>query len=369
MGQKDHFSLDNPNILDQAHRQPLSLVESNQPLTIDEVQKCPALLPIIKQIVDQKRQPGQFLLTGSANLLLGRTINESLTGRASYINLRSLTRFEQLGLATAGIWSQILDHEEAEWKHLIDHDSRRPEDNLETILSRGGLPVPALLKQSGRRRQNWFNDYCQTYIERDLRDLAAISQTVNLRRLMKLMATRVGQVLNMATLSRRLGISQPTVNRYINLLEASYWLSKLPAYRSSRGQRIIKSPKVYWNDAGLALHLGGDGVISGSHLENFVYNDLIAWSENRNRFRSPTNIYYWRTTNGREVDFMVESGNMLLPIEVKLTNKPDFRDCRHLLAFQAEFPKKSRAGLLLHTGHLTDWIAPNVLALPWWKAF
>ena len=195
---------------------------------------------------------GRFLLTGSANLLLLQSVSESLTGRASYMSLRSLTRFEQLGMPQAGIWSKILDNKEKNWQELINQDIYKPDSDLTTIIQKGGLPTPALSMQTKRQRNNWFADYCQTYIERDLRDISGITQTFDLKRLMKLMATRLGQVLNQASLSRQLGIAQTTVNRYLDLLEASYWINKLPAYRNNRGQRVIKSPKIYWNDSGLA---------------------------------------------------------------------------------------------------------------------
>ena len=365
---RQFFSLDEPEILEMAYRQPLSLLKGNQPITIDEVQKCPKLLLAIKQIVDDNQRVGQFLLTGSANLLLTKTVNESLTGRASYMNLRSLTRFEQLGLASAGIWGNFLDQSPEKWPAMINENPNKPRFSLENIIKKGGLPIPALSKQSDRQRNNWFADYCQTYLERDLKDISGITQTVDLRRLMKLMASRIGQVVNQTSLSRQLSIAQTTVNRYINLLEASYWLTKLPAYKTNRSRRIIKSSKIYYNDTGLASHLGGFD-FSGSHLENLVFNDLITWSEQHRRLDNLVDIYYWRTTNGREVDFIIESGQQLLPIEVKMTNNPQFSDCRHLLAFQTDFPDKVKSGLLIHTGEMTDWIAPTVLATPWWKIF
>lgn len=366
---RQFFSLDDPAILEAAHRRPQSLLQAGQPITIDEVQKCPKLLSVIKQIVDQHKQVGQFLLTGSANLLLMQSVNESLVGRASYINLRSLTRFEQLGLPVAGIWSQLLENKEVDWLQIVNHNTHQPEDTLQTIVHKGGLPSSCLEKQTARQRNNWFADYCRAYLDRDLRDISGITQTVDLKRLMQLMAGRLGQVLNQAGISRQLGMAQATVHRYLNLLEVSYWLGKLPAYRAGRGQRLIKSPKIYWHDTGLAMYLSGTEELTGSHLENMVFNHLTVWSENRRRLKEPTDLYYWRTTNGREVDFILETNDHLLPIEVKLTAYPQFADCRHLMAFQNEFPSKVRAGLLLHNGQLTDWLTPKVLAVPWWKIF
>ncbi|MCC7173333.1 MAG: DUF4143 domain-containing protein, partial [Planctomycetes bacterium] len=127
-------------------------------------------------------------------------------------------------------------------------------------------------------------------------------------------------------------------------------------------KRLIKSPKLYWSDVGLAMHLAG-GEPGGPQLENLVLHDLLAWRDAR---LESTDVFYWRTASGEEVDFVVETGDRLLPIEVKATTKPRLSDTKHLRSFRAEYGKSARAGLLLHTGTLVDWLAPDVLTCPWW---
>ena len=140
-------------------------------------------------------------------------------------------------------------------------------------------------------------------------------------------------------------------------------LVRLPAYAVNRTKRIIKSPRLYWSDTGLALHLAGDPEPAGAHLENLVLQDLLAWRDARLERAS---LLYWRTTGGEEIDFVIEAGGRLLPIEVKSTERPRLGDARHLRAFQAEYGQPVRAGLLLHAGQAIEWLAPRVLAAPWW---
>ena len=161
-----------------------------------------------------------------------------------------------------------------------------------------------------------------------------------------------------------MALAQPTVHRYLNLLETSYLLVRLPAYAVNRTKRLIKSAKLYWDDTGLALHLGGSDEPGGAHLENLVLTDLLAWRDVR---LDRAEVCYWRTAIGEEVDFVIEATGRLLPIEVKATGRPRLGDATHLRTFRSEYGKKARAGLLLHTGSTLEWLAPDVLAAPWWR--
>ena len=131
----------------------------------------------------------------------------------------------------------------------------------------------------------------------------------------------------------------------------------------NRTKRLIKAPKLYWGDTGIALHLAGSEP-QGSHLENLVLQDLLVWRDAR---VARAELGYWRTTIGEEVDFVIEAGNKLLPIEVKATASPRLAVCAHLRTFRAEYGNKARAGLLLHTGSSVEWLTPDVLAVPWWR--
>ena len=350
-------------MLDAARRDPEALVGGSQPVTIDEVQREPDLLHAVKLAIDRQRQPGQFLLTGSANLLLMRQVSESLAGRASYMTLWPMTRREQQGLGRGGLWDELLEARDEDWPDRIAAHPALPED-WRLLARRGGFPSPALHLESDRDRTVWFDGYVRTYLERDLQGLSAISALPDFRRLMRAACLRMGQLVNQAELGRDVALPQPTVHRYLNLLETSYLLVRLPAYAVNRTKRLIKSPKVYWGDTGVALHLTQEEEPRGAHLENLVLHDLLTWRDSR---LDRAEVFYWRTTIGEEVDFVIEAGDRLLAIEVKATARPRLRDITNLRTFRAEYGERARAGLLLHAGEMLDWIAPDVLAVPWWR--
>ena len=362
-GSRRFFTLDDLDVLDAARRDPEALVGGSQPVTIDEVQREPDLLHAVKLAIDRQRQPGQFLLTGSANLLLMRQVSESLAGRASYLTLWPMTRREQQGLGRGGLWDELLEARDEDWLDRIAAHPALPED-WRLLARRGGFPSPALHLESDRDRAVWFDGYVRTYLERDLQGLSAISALPDFRRLMRAACLRMGQLVNQAELGRDVALPQPTVHRYLNLLETSYLLVRLPAYAVNRTKRLIKSPKVYWGDTGVALHLTQEEEPRGAHLENLVLHDLLTWRDSR---LDRAEVFYWRTTIGEEVDFVIEAGDRLLPIEVKATARPRLRDITNLRTFRAEYGERARAGLLLHAGEMLDWIAPDVLAVPWWR--
>lgn len=344
--------------------EPDALVGGSRPVTLDEIQREPDLLLAVKRSIDRQRLPGQLLLTGSANLLLMNRISESLAGRASYLTLRPMTRREQKGLGRCGVWEELLEVREEDWPDLFAEQSDEPEDWRE-LARRGGFPTPAVHMTTAIERAIWFDGYVRTYLERDLQDLASIAALPDFRRLMRAACHRLGQLVNQTELGRDVALPQPTVHRYLNLLEASYLLIRVPAYAVNRTKRLIKSPKLYWGDTGLSLDLAGGIEPGGPHLENLVLQDLLAWRDAR---LERAEVLYWRTAVGEEVDFVVESSGRLLPIEVKATNRPSIGDAAHLRAFRAEYGDAARAGLLLHTGTMLEWLTADVLAVPWWRA-
>ena len=362
-GRRRYLPLDDLDVMEQARRDPAALIGGPTPVTIDEVQREPDLLHAVKRAIDRRRTPGQFLLTGSANLGLMRRVSESLAGRASYLTLWPMTRREQLGLGSAGIWDDLLAADEADWLDILTAQADDPADWM-ALARRGGFPTPALELASPEDRAVWFDGYVRTYLERDLQGLSAIADLPDFRLLMRASCLRMGQLLNQTELGRDVAMPQPTVHRYLNLLETSYLLIRLPAYAVNRTKRLIKTPKLYWGDTGLALHLTGLAAPDGPHLENLVLTDLLTWRDVR---VDRADVFYWRTAAGEEVDLVVEVAGRLLPIEVKATARPRLADTVSLRSFRAEYGKRSRAALLLHTGTTLEWLASDVLATPWWR--
>ena len=363
-GNRRYFSLDDLDVLDLARRDPDALLEGDQAVTLDEVQREPDLLHAVKRAIDRVRRPGRYLLTGSANLLLMRRVSESLAGRASYLTLWPMTRREQTGSGQCGIWDRLLSAPDKDWPDIVGDQTGGSREDWKMLARRGGYPTPALELDRDVDREVWFDGYVRTYLERDLQALSSISALPDFRRLMRAACLRMGQLVNQTDLGRDVALPQSTVHRYLNLLETSYLLVRLPAYAVNRTKRLIKSPKLYWGDTGVALHLTQETEPRGAHLENLVLHDLMAWRDSR---IERAELFYWRTSIGEEVDFVVETGNSLLPIEVKATTRPRLRDTAHLRTFRTEYGEMSRPGLLLHTGELVDWLTPDVLAAPWWR--
>ncbi len=355
-----YLTLDDYDVLDQATSAPDDLVARAPRQTLDEVQRAPGLLIAIKRAVDRKRQRGRFLLTGSANLALLDKVSESLAGRASYATLWPMTRREQQGKGRAGIWEELFEARDEDWADVVSTHKGVSED-WRSAARRGGYPTPAL-ELSEVEREHWFAGYAQTYLDRDVLQLSSISSLPDLRRLMRAVSLRIGQLANQTELGRDVALPQATVHRWLNVLEASYQLVRLPAYSVNRTRRLIKTPKLYWSDTGLALHLSG-ATPDGPHLENLVLMDLLAWRDSQ---LVRPEILYWRTASGDEVDFVIERKGKLMPIEIKATSRPRVSDGRHLQTFREEYGKSARAGLVLHTGTAIEWLAPGVLAAPWW---
>lgn len=365
VGERPYLTLDDFEMLSIARTAPDDLVRRAPRLTIDEVQREADLVLAVKRAVDESRprMPGRFVLTGSANLLLMKRVSETLAGRASYVPLWPLTRREQLGLGTAGIWSELLNFPVETWYDLV-LAQQTPRGDWRDLARKGGYPTPAYELSTADARNVWFRGYVQTYLERDLQDLSAIENLVDFRRLMRAACLRLGGVVNQADMARDTGISRPTLHRYLNLLETSFQALRIEPYAVNRTKRLVKSPKLHWNDTGLAMHLAGEEVPRGEHLENLILSDLTAW---RDAEPIESQLLYWRTHDGEEVDFVIESADRLLPIEVKAAARVGHADARHVRTFREQYGDRVHGGLVLHTGEEVFWISESILAVPWWR--
>jgi hypothetical protein len=360
-------SLDDFDVLERARSQPDSLLQDGERLTLDEIQRAPELLLAIKRDVDRKRTPGRFLLTGSANLLMMRRVSESLAGRAVYHALWPMTEAEKAGRAESGPWSEWLVADEVRAATKIASGWEAGAGWIARALA-GGYPVPALGLEEPARSQ-WFDGYVRTYLERDLQDIASISSLSDFRRLMRLATLRIGQVLNQSHLARDAALAQATAHRYLNLLEASYQIVRIPAFATSRTKRLVKAPKLFWTDTGLAAHLAAlssattapRSEVPGALLENLVLTQILTWRET---ISPRPELHYWRTHAGAEVDFVIEHGRRLLPIEVKATQRARLADVAGLTAFLEEHPRAAPIGILLYGGKEVAVLTERIVAVP-----
>lgn len=365
LADRPYLTLDDFDLRIQAEADPETFLRRAPELVLDEVQRARDLLIAVKRAVDEdvKRTPGRFVLTGSANLLMMKQVSETLAGRAVYVTLWPFTRRERLGLGRAGLWSELLSTPHGSWLDVLDADGG-PEEDWQSAVRLGGMPVPALELPDAETRDLWYTGYIQTYLERDLQVLKAVENLADFRRLMRAACLRLGGLLNQTELGRDVGIVQPQVHRFLNLMEVSYQAIRLPTFSVNRTRRLIKSPKLYWSDTALALALSGETEPRGEHLENLVLTDLLAW---RDVEASRPEVLYWRTAAGLEVDFVIETARRVVPIEVKSGHGATPSDAKGLEAFLDEYPDLADGGLLLHGGTKTYQLTRRVLATPWWR--
>ncbi len=356
-------TLDDFNVLAQAKRDPEALWAGAERVVLDEVQKAPELLQAVKIAVD--RHPGKyrFVLSGSANLLLMRQVSESLAGRAVYFVLDPMAMGEIHQTPQPDILSRVLSGDFPAEGALPEE----PADPLGIILR--GLMPPLLTLDSPHAWVRWWEGYVATYLERDLRQVAQIDALLDFRKLMELVALRSGQLLNQSEIARDARLSQPTAHRYLNLLETTHLFERLPAYAVSHTTRLLKSPKAFLNDPGLAVFLSGYYDLNdlcnareyGAYFETLIYHHLRLLT----RLMTPAGrLYFWRTREGSEVDFVIEHGRKVAAIEVKSAKNPGYGDAAGLRAFLKEHPSAS-VGLLLHTGRDVKRLGDKILALPW----
>lgn len=360
------LTFDDPGLLAAARRDPVGFVAGLAgPVTLDEIQHVPELFSAIKLAVDGQRESGRFLLTGSANVLLLPRLSESLAGRMEVLTLWPFSQGEILGKREA-----LLDawfSPEAAWP-TARKEAHRHSELLRAVLL-GGYP-PVIARSGTGRRAAWFQAYVTTILQRDVRDLAQVADLTVMPRLLALLASRVGGLLNYADLSRSLAVPQTTLKRYFALLEAIFLIQVLSPWSRNLGQRVIQTPKVYLNDTGLLAHLLGatperlaaDPVLAGGLFENFVLMELrkqSAWSSTRPRF------HYWRTASGQEVDVVLEDpAGRLVGVEVKAGATLGRGDVRGLQALADTVGKRWVRGILLYTGTEIIPFAANLHAVP-----
>jgi hypothetical protein len=300
-------------------------------------------------------------LTGSANVLLLPRLAEDLVGRMEVVTLAPLSQGELLQRT-----DRLVD---ALFAQMVPALSDCPAVDLARAVVAGGFPE-AVARPPGNRRDAWFASYVLTLLQRDVRDLSQVAALTEFPRILRLLASRTGGLLNASDLSRGTGVPATTLKRYLALLEATFLLQPLPAWASNRGKRLIKSPKVYLIDSGLAAHLSGqsaeaagsDPVAFGHLLEQFVVSELrkqAGWAERR------VSLYYYRTVGGREVDVVLEDARgQVVGIEVKATASVRAHDFAGLASLAEDAGERFVRGVVLYAGDEVLPFGERLLAMP-----
>lgn len=360
----DYLTLDDYNLIEQARKDPQSLWLGKKKIIIDEAQRVPTIFSAIKLAVDASHRDIRFIISGSANLYLMEKVTESLAGRAAYVDILPMTfgecRMTGLSDNFRSLWDETLE---------LTQPAQQPDTDLLEVMLRGFMP-PIMEISSQRNVLNWLDGYVKTYLERDLRELSQVESLIDFRKVMQTLALRTGNILNQADVAKECAVSHPTTHRYIKLLEVSNIISRIPAYYASRNKRLVKSPKVFFLDPALSIFLSGYNDRTtleqsrelGGFFETLVHLHLKSHCE---LMTPQAKLYYWRTTAKKEIDFVIEHGRQVLPIEVKLSRRPTIHDAASILDFLDEHPQANR-GVIMHGGNAAYWLHSKVVAVPWW---
>lgn len=362
---RSYFTLDRLEILEQARTNPESLLEA-LPVTLDEVQREPSILLAIKRKVDGDRNPGMILLTGSANLALMKSVSETLAGRSLYLELPPFCPVE---------WASASPSALAPLETLFKQDFQikswpTQAGNWHSWLLKGGFPSAIALEEN-EDRDLWFSGYVQTYLERDLSDMANVGSLSNFQRMMRLAANRTAKLLNQSDIARDSEIPQPTAHRYLNLLEIGYQITRVPVFSTNPVSSLVKGKKLLWNDCGLAAWLAGidseknlmGRTDYGFWLEQAVFQSLQTW---RSLNPAKRRIYYWRDRAGHEVDFILEEDSNLVALEIKSGRTAGQKETGGLIAFKAALGRKKSLvrSVVLYGGNEARALGNEIYALP-----
>ena len=348
-----YLSLDDLRTLDAARRDPIGLIESaDGPLVIDEIQRAPELLLPIKVSIDRDRRPGRFILTGSAQVMLLPTVSESLAGR---IEVHTLWPFSQAEIE--GVSGRIVE--------LLLGASSRPvpttapastRKSLIERIVRGGFPE-ALERRTDDRREEWFDSYLTTIVQRDLREGANIERLAEIPAVLASLASRVRAPLNKTDVSGSVGIPRTSLDRYLTLLEHVFLTRRLPAWHTNRIKQIAKAPKLLISDSALLTHLlrtdrkrlAEDDALLGVVLECFVGMEL---TKQLSATTTRATLRHMRTATGAEVDFVLEAADgRLAGIEVKASATVRGEDFKHLTTMRDRIGEERFVrGVVLYTG-------------------
>jgi len=331
--ERRYATLDDPMLRTLAATDPaLFLQRFEPPVLIDEIQYAPALLPHIKMAADSARKPGLFWLTGSQQFRMMQGVSETLAGRVAILNLLGFSGRERVR-GDLGV-KPFLPTREC----IGGHEASRRELSLKDLYGEiwlGGFP--ALAAGPVHDRDLFYSSYVQTYLERDVRDLAQVGDQAAFLRFIKACAARTAQLLNHSDLARDAGVSPNTARHWLSILQASLQVVLIPAFHSNLTKRLVKRPKMYFLDTGLCSYLTGwtspetleVGAMSGAILETHVLCELLkSWWH---RGLDP-HLYYFRDKDGLEVDFLFARDRRVYPLEVKKTAAPSTDDLRGIRA-------------------------------------
>ncbi|HHJ20772.1 MAG TPA: ATP-binding protein [Gammaproteobacteria bacterium] len=360
----EYITLDDQAQFEIAKADPVGFIRNLPPkqIALDEIQRLPELFVSIKQSVDENRQPGRFLLTGSANALLLPQLSDSLAGRIESVRLTPLSECEIRNRPPTFL-TRVLSQ-----KAPSAGETRLRDCLLQRIVT-GCFPEP-LQRPSERRCAAWYQQYVNTLIQRDIRDLTHIDHPDLMTKLLKLTAFYAGKLVNLTELGNKLGLDRLTTKKYMALLEQLFLVEQLPAWHTNEYKRLIKKPKLHSIDTGLMCAIRGltrERLVQqpadfGLLLESFVYNELrkqATWTD------EPLHFFHYRDKDKVEVDLIIENGiGNCFAVEVKAAATLNAKDFTGLKRFQYIAGERFKMGILLYDGDHTTAFGDQLFAVP-----
>lgn len=360
---RKYISLDDVQIRSLAKNDPELFLETYKfPLLIDEVQYAPELFPYLKIIADREHKNGIFWLTGSQQFSLMQNVSESLAGRVGILNLQGLSQAE-------------IEFNEKHQAFLPENDFSN-EQSLEQTEDINSLykhilrgSYPALYANPETDAQIFYSSYVQTYLERDVQSILNVSNQHAFLEFLQVCAARTGQILNYSEIAKDVGISVNTAKNWLSVLESSGIVYLLRPYSKNITSRTIKSPKLYFFDTGLCCYLTGwkdyealrDGIMNGAILETYVISEIIkTWIHNG----LYCDFYFYRDSDGREIDLLIQSNGKLFPVEIKRSAKPELSMAKNFSALEKLETGKG-AIICLYKNFLP--LSRNLVSIPVWK--
>jgi len=357
---KNYITFDDGELRLYAKENPKGFLKNLElPICLDEIQKVPMLLEYIKMHIDSNRINGDFLLTGSSNVLDHKDSKDTLAGRLCELRLHPLSSKEKNDKPNENIIEK-----------LLNRDFKLPKkdysDEIVNHILDGGYPE--ILELKGLLKDLWFKSYIATYIERDARDLADIRDIDSFIKFVNILATRSGTILNKSSLSNDVGIKDITCENYLSIINRIYQATLLRPYFINIGKTFVKSPKVFFNDTGVLCSLlrinSKEQLInspySGQIYETYVFCEL---QKHLSYLQKSSQIFHYRTNDKKEIDFIIEIDDEILAIEIKQSSSVKKDDFKHIMDLQNKIDKKC-LGIVFYNGDMVVEFSDDLVAIP-----
>jgi len=358
-----YFSLDDPILKEQIINDPRLFLKNNpEKLIIDEIQYAPSIFPYLKMKVDENREDGMYLMTGSQAFVLMKNVSETLAGRVGILELQGISLREQFDVEFNKPFIPNEEYISEREKNITEYT------DLWQRIHRGYMPE--LVFNDKKKWEFFYSSYVQTYIERDVRDLINISDESKFLKFMISLASRSGELLNYGAVANEVGVSNETVKRWVSVLRTSRIIYLMEPYFNNHLKRVIKTPKIYFMDVGLLAYLTkwptpetlANGAKAGNIFETFVVSEIIKSYLNAGIINPP--IYFYRDKDKKEIDLIIEEAEKIYPIEIKMSASPDKEMAKNFSVLKGKIDKEIGTGIIICQYDNKVYLSEDILVLP-----